>query len=51
MIQEKDKIESFESFSQDHIPSEVNFKRRQESVQYYRLIFDSVFREFMNVLL
>ena len=40
-FQEKDKVESFKSFSQDHVPSEFNFKRLQESVQYYRLIFDS----------
>ena len=40
-FQEKGKAESFETFSQDHAPSEFKFKRLQESVQYYRLIFDS----------
>ena len=40
-FQEKDKVESFELFSQDHAPNEFNFKRLQESIQYYRLIFDS----------
>ena len=38
---EKDKVESFESFSQDHAPREFNLKRPEESVQYYRLIFES----------
>ena len=38
---EKDKVESFESFNQEHTPSEFTFKRLQESRQYYRLIFDS----------
>ena len=28
---EKYKVENFESFSQDHAPSECNFKRLQES--------------------
>ena len=40
-FQEKGKAESFETFSQDHAPSEFKFKRLQESAQYYRLIFDS----------
>ena len=40
-LQEKDKVEGFELFSQDHAPSEFNFKILQESVQYYRLSFDS----------
>ena len=50
---EKDKVESFESFSQDHAPREFNLKRPQKSVQYYRLIFESktgFFWEFMKVL-
>ena len=40
-FQEKGKAESFETFSQDHAPSEFKFKGLQECVQYYRLIFDS----------
>ena len=40
-FQEKYKVESFELFNQDHAPNEFNFKRLQESVQYYRLIFNS----------
>ena len=40
-FQEKDKVESFETFSQDHAPSEFTLKRLQESLQYYGLIFDS----------
>ena len=40
-FQEKYKAENFKSFSHDQSLSEFNFKRLHESVQYYRLIFDS----------
>ena len=41
-FQEKDKVESFESFSQEHTPSNFSVKWLQESAQYHHFVFDYI---------